>query len=165
MARRTYDPARDVTKAFLDRVATWIEYAGEVFVLLRYLEAAGAKDYAFCHTFSEFESIVQAAPPGTDIEVFRRRQLPIRGVVTETFIPDSLAAIPDGAEYMIVSLARRNESVLSVFGSMGDTHEDLTADLTSLRGSEVALGLCPDFSAPDSDDLTSASKGGVDGAR
>ena len=73
-----YDPARDVTPTFLNRVTDWIERAGEVLVILRYLRAAVRKDFALCRTRSAFEDLIDSVPRGTDIEVFRDRQLPIR---------------------------------------------------------------------------------------
>ena len=39
-----YNPARDVTAAFLERVAAWINEAGEALVIVRYLRAGGAKN-------------------------------------------------------------------------------------------------------------------------
>jgi hypothetical protein len=160
-----YDPEREVTAEFIARVADWIGASGEVLVILRYLRAAGSKDYAFCHTIQEFESLVDAAPIGTDIEAFRRPQLPIRGIVTESFIAEALGAIADGMEYMVVAQDRQSGSVLCSYGRFGDDHEDLRGDLENLEGRAVALGPCPDFNAPDGDDLISASKGGIDGPR
>jgi hypothetical protein len=68
----------NVSAAFLDRVADWIVQAGEVLVILRYLRAAGGKDFALCRSSAEFEGLVESVPTGTDIEVFRDPQLPIR---------------------------------------------------------------------------------------
>ena len=45
-----YDPERDVTPEFVERVAAWIARSGEVLVVLRYLRAAGSKDFALCRT-------------------------------------------------------------------------------------------------------------------
>src|SRR5262245_9734628 len=99
-----YSPEREVTPAFLARVAEWMEHSGEVLVVLRYLRAAGRKDFALCRTPEEFGEIVDRVPIGTDIEVFRDRQLPIRGRLDEELLAAALAAIPDGREYLVVSL-------------------------------------------------------------
>lgn len=160
-----HNPDRDVTPAFISGVEAWLASAGEVFVILRYLHAAGAKDYAFCRTVQEFRSLVNAAPRGADIEVFRQPQLSFRGIVTDAFIADALRLIPDGVEFMLVTLQREPCSVLSMYGTFGDHHQDLRESLESLVGQEVALGLCPDFCAADGPDLISASKGGIDGPR
>jgi hypothetical protein len=160
-----YRPERDVSPQFMSRVAAWIDVSGEALVVLQYIGGAGSRDYAFCRSFPEFEAIVNAASIGTNIAVCRRPQLPIRGVVTEPFIGEALKTIADGAEYMVVFLRRQANSVLSVDGRLGDTHEDLAEALEDFKGEEVALGLCPDFNAPDGDDLISPSKGGIDGPR
>jgi len=165
MSSDNRNPERDIRPVFTATVATWIAASGEVLVILRYLRAAGAKDYALCRTVFEFEMLVEGVPIGADIEVFRQPQLPIRGVVTDAFITDALAAIADGTEYMVVARQREPNSVLSAYGAMSDSHKDLLEDLESLRGQEVALGVCPDFNAPDNPDLISASKGGIDGPR
>lgn len=41
-----YDPDRDITPRFLGIVNGWFDTTPELFVVLRYLRAAGAKDYA-----------------------------------------------------------------------------------------------------------------------
>ena len=51
--------------------------SGEVFVLLRYLAAAGNKDYAFCQSAAELEVLVANVPIGMALWVFRQRQLAI----------------------------------------------------------------------------------------
>src|SRR5262245_37163060 len=97
----TLDPARDVSAHFIATVHGWLASSGEVLVVLRYLRAAGRKGYALCHSSADFEAIVAEAPPGTDIEVFRERQLPIRGLVTDQFIAEALTAVGTGEEHMV----------------------------------------------------------------
>jgi hypothetical protein len=160
-----YDPARDVTPQFLARVADWIRVSGEALVVLRYLRAAGAKDFALCRSMDEFKALVAEAPPGTDIEVFRDKQVPLRGVVTDTFADGAVQAIPEGGEYLIMSLATKPGTRLSIAFDMGVSHAELREGLAGLRGHEVALGPCPAFSAADHEGLVSASKGGIDGPR
>jgi len=133
--------------------------------MLRYLASAGNKGFAFCHTHQEFKRLVENAPLGTDIEVFRDLQLPIRGRVDESFVKIALGTISEGQEYMIVAQERQPDSSLSIHGGMGDSHVDLCEELKALHGREVALGPCPPFNEPDHDGLVSASKGGIDGPR
>lgn len=161
----TYHPERDVTPTFLARVAGWIEQSGEVLVILRYLGAAGAKDFALCRTRAEFEGVVESAPNGTDIEVFRDRQLPIRGVVDDSFIRSALDSLPDGEEYLLVTFETRPGGIISRFGDIGDRQAELRESLSELIGVEVALGHCPDFNVADHEGLVSAAKGGMDGPR
>jgi hypothetical protein len=160
-----YDPARDVTSIFLDRVAGWIQQSGEVLVVLRYLRAAGAKDFALCRTTADFELLVDSMPTGTDIEVFRDPQVPIRGIVDEAFIASALRAIPDGQEYLVVTLETRPGSTISSASEMGCSHRELHESLEELMGTAVALGVCPDYCVPDHEGLVSAAKGGIDGPR
>jgi hypothetical protein len=161
----SYDPERDVRPVFLETVRGWIAASGEVFVFLRYLAAAGAKDYAFCRTFPEFEALVATVPVGTDVEVFRDRQLPLRGTVTETFVSSALDAIPDGMEFLVISLETRAGSRISSGSAAGDSQEHLRETLSDFSGTAVALGVYPPFWEPDGDTLISAAKGGVDGPR
>jgi hypothetical protein len=160
-----YDPARDVTSAFLERVAGWIQRSGEVLVILRYLRAAGAKDFALCRTRDDFEALVEALPTGTDIEVFRDPQLPLRGVVDAAFISSALDAIPEGQEYLVVTMEVGPDSRMSRWGYIGFSHPELRESLEELRGAEVALGVCPAYCVPDHEGLVSTSKGGIDGPR
>jgi hypothetical protein len=160
-----YNPARDVTSAFLERVSEWIQRSGEVLVILRYLRAAGAKDFALCRTRGDFERLVESVPTGTDIEVFRDPQLPLRGTVDEALIASALIAIPYGEEYLLVTTEVRPGSNISRFGDIGCSHADLRESLEELMGADVALGACPAYCVPDHEGLISAAKGGIDGPR
>jgi len=160
-----YSREREVTPAFLERVAEWIERSGEVLVILRYLRAAGGKDFCLCRTAEEFRAISGQAPAGTDIEVFRDPQLPVRGIVTEEFVRAALAVVPDGAEYLLLTREQRAGTLFSRWADLGASHAELLEVLQEHDGVEVMVGICPDFSAPDHDGLVSASKGGIEGPR
>jgi hypothetical protein len=165
-----YKPERDVTPAFLETVGQWIEASpdSEVFVVLRYLRAAGAKDYSFIRSRADFSSLIASVPDGTDIVVFRNLQLPLRGHVTPQFITRAMAQVPDGEEYMFVRMVPQSHQPagdLRRFGEMGDSHVELARDWEDETGEEVAFGPCPRFIDADHDRMISASKGGIDGAR
>jgi len=155
----------DVTPAFVQRATDWIALSGEVLVVLRYLGRAGAKDFALCRTRLALDALIESAPVGTDIEVFRDPQLPLRGLVTEQFIANALTTIRDGEEYLVVSIESQPQSCISRFNDMGNSQDDLRETLRDIFGNEVAMGICPEFLAPDRDGLISASKGGIDGPR
>lgn len=161
----TYRPERDITPSFLQTVGRWIDESSEVFVVLRYLRAAGAKDYAFVKHRVEFASLVGHVPVGTDIIAFRDAQLPLRGKVTDEFITRARSLVGDGEEYLFVRMASDKPGDLRLFGEMGDSHATLAEDLREELGVEVAVGVCPRFIDPDNDRMISASKGGVDGPR
>jgi hypothetical protein len=104
-------------------------------------------------------------PACTDIEVLRDPQLPIRGVVDEAFIASALAGVVDGREYLLLSKETQPGSPISRVGEIGCSHAELREALEELRGTEVALGLCPAYCVPDHAGLVSAAKGGIDGPR
>jgi hypothetical protein len=165
MTSDTYNADRDIRPEFLETVRKWLASSGEVFVFLRYLRAAGNKGFAFCRSFVEFEELVKVAPKGTGIEVFRDRQLPYRGVVSDDFIADVLLALPDGTEFLIVSSEMIPGSILAREFDSGESHVELREALQDLVGCEVAVGLYPPFWEEDSGVLISAAKGGIDGPR
>jgi len=166
----TYNPERDVTPAFLETVGQWIEESAssDVFVVLRYLRAAGAKDYAFITSRADFAALIASVPDGTDIVVFRDPQLPLRGKVTPEFLARAMNHLSDGEEYMLVRMSPDSHlpaGDLRRFGEMGGSHAELTQVLEDEIDEEIALGICPRFIEADHDRMISASKGGIDGAR
>ncbi len=165
MTTDRYEPERDITPHFVETVKGWLTMSSELFIVLRYLRAAGAKDYLFIHNEAEFRQLIDVCPLGTDIIVFRDPQLPNRGTVTPEFIAEMQNRIPDGAEYLIVRMSPEELSGLRITGDLGDTHADLVEDLSDIQGELVAVGLCPPFMAPDHDGMISVSKGGTDGPR
>jgi hypothetical protein len=159
------DPERDITPLFVAKVADWLASSDELFVVLRYLRSAGAKDYAFIRDDAEFQQLVHACSDGTDIIVFRDSQLPIRGTATPELITDITNQIPDGEEYLAVCTSPQRQGDLRLSGSIGDSHSSLIEDLTDFVGRPVAVGLCPRFIDADNYAMISASKGGIDGPR
>jgi hypothetical protein len=161
----SYRPERDVSPKFLDTVSQWIEAAGEVFVMLRYLRAGGAKGYAFIHSPNEFQRLVEACSTGTDIIVFRDRQLPLRGQVDDDFIARARTLIPAGAAYMGVRLAPRTLDDPRLDGFFDDSMPELESELEASRGEALAFGPLPPFLDADNEAMISAAKGGIDGPR
>ncbi len=160
-----YNPERDISENFLAQVGDWIAASGEVLVILRYLRAAGQKDYFFCRSPAEVLKLVETLPVGTDTIVFRHPKLPLRGVSSPSLLEAARARIAEGEEYLIVLLDPPLPSAFRATGWTGDNHSDLTEDLTEVFGRRVAVGCLPDFTGSDNDAMISASKGGVDGPR
>jgi hypothetical protein len=160
-----YNPERDISSRYLKAVRQWIESAGEVFVVLRYLCAGGMKEYAIIRSYAEFLELIRLCPEGTDIVVFRDRQLPVRGVVDDEFIGECQRLFADGMEYLIVYLSCGAPGEAVHPGSMGESHVDLIKHLDDARGDSVAVGPCPRFVDADNEAMISASKGGIDGPR
>ncbi len=165
MTNDRYNPERDIAPHFLERVKGWLATSNQLFIVMRYLRAAGAKDYLFIHNQAEFQQRIDACPLGTDIIVFREPQLPIRGTVTSEFIAEIQSRIPDGAEYLIVRMSPEEPIGQRITGYLGDTHADLVEDLSDIQGKLVAVGPCPPFMDLDHEGMISASKGGIDGPR
>lgn len=165
MAANTYDPERDISEQYLEMVTSWIQESGEVLVIMRYLNAAGATDYAFARTTDDFRKLLDALPVGTDTIVFRDRQLPLRGAVNDDFIDSVKSLIRDGDEYLYVKGQTLTPGDIRSFGEMGDTHNCMEEDLREHIGDEVAIGHCPSFIDPDNEAMISASTGGIDGPR
>ena len=165
MSADRYHPERDIMPQFLATVFRSLEPAGELFVMLRYLRAAGAKDYAFIDKPDAFRRLIDLCPTGTDIIVFKDRQLPFRGRVDDDFIRDVQTQIADGTEYLCVCMSLETPGDPRLSGDLGDSHGDLLEDLADLQGEFVAIGACPPFTDADNDAMISASKGGIDGPR
>lgn len=160
-----YNPERDATPQYRATVRSWIDASQEVFVVMRYLRGGGAKDYALIKNEAEFEHLLELLPEGTDTIVFRKSQLPCRGLVTDQFIEDAKQTILDGAEYLFIRMDPETPGDPRLCGEMGGSHRELEDDLTEERGKRVALGNCPPFVGDDNEDMISASIGGIDGPR
>ena len=160
-----YTPEREIDSTFMSTVGSWIRATGEVLVLLRYLRAAGAKDFALCRSEAEFEQLVADAPEGTDVVAFREPQLPLRGTADDKFAQAVMRAVPNGTEWLLVSLARRSESPLCERSAFDNSHASLHEELGEIWGQEAAAGLCPNWVIADNDSLISRSKGGIVGPR
>lgn len=160
-----HDPRRDVTSNYLSTVDQWVASSGEVLVILRYLGMAGAKDYVFVRSSPAFRQVVESAPTGTDIIVFKEQQLPLRGCVDDELVGIALNLVPDGTEYLVVNLVPYIEGGQRLSGRMGDSHRNLLEDLVDSEGRLIAFGPLPPFIEADNEFMISASKGGIDGAR
>ncbi len=158
-----YNPARDITPAFLDQVADWIATDGEVFAVLRWV--GGHRDYALCRSRAEFERLTEIVCDGTEVIAMRGRHLSVRGPVTEELIARAREAVPDGADYLVISAATKPGSRVVARVAGGESHRELEEDLRDWMGVEVAVGVCPDFWVADHERLISRAKGGVEGPR
>ena len=159
-----FNPARNITPAFLDQVFRWIDQNGEVMVVLRYLHTAGCRDLAVCKRQTEFETLIQYVPAATDIVVFRDPPFYKRGVVDQEFIAGAMADFSDNQEYILIELETRSGAPTCVYEECNSSKE-LLASLMDLKGVDIAIGKRPAYWEPDSDTMISAAKDGIDGAR
>src|SRR5436309_543994 len=129
---------------FLSIVQAWIETAGEVLVLIRYHASAGAKEFEFFGVMSAFQGRLAALPPRTCITVFRDKQLPVRGAANPELASVALARIPDGEEWLAVTLRPTVLGKWSWFHhAAGETHAELREELDSHYGELTAIGPYP----------------------
>ena len=144
------------SQKFLGTLAEWLSSQGEILLMIRYSHAAGSKDFEFFTAFDALTQRLKELPPKTCIIAFREAQLPIRGIVAESFIAECLRSIPDGSEYLAVE---RNITICGKASwfrhRAGETHDELRADLADSIGQEVAVGLYPPW-LQDNADVISA---------
>jgi len=125
-------------------VEEWLSQGSEVSALIRYSRSAGSKDFEFFHSANAFWERVRKLPPLTSIIVFRKPQLPLRGVVDDEFVKAALASVPEGAEYLIAGLDQVSNGRYSFFRSLaGESHAELEDDLRGCLGERVAVGAYP----------------------
>src|SRR5215510_14359664 len=101
---------------FLGTLETWFLNQKEILVMTRYSHAAGSREFEFFSSFSDLSARLRQLPRLAYATAFKRRQLPLRGVVDDGFITKCLATIPDDSEYLVVETVRR------VYGSRSWFH-------------------------------------------
>jgi hypothetical protein len=141
----------------------WIAENGEILALIRYDRAAGSKDFEFFTSSPEFESSLDALSPRTSVIVFKERQLPLRGLVTDHFISAALELIPDGEESLLWEFDRTISGSVSWHSfRTGESHAELKEELTERYGRRIAVGLYPPW-LHDNDCVISAIMPDADG--
>jgi len=151
---------------FISTVQAWIESKKEVFALIRFHASAGAKSFEFFESMDAFKNRLDELQPRSCITVFRDRQLPSRGCVNEEFIQKASAAIPEGAEFLLVVLEKVTIGRASWFhDAAGVTHDELVEELRHdyCYGKQVAVGHYPPW-LDDSDSVISAVVPNEDGS-
>ena len=141
---------------FLATLEEWLRSSHEILVLIRYSHAAGSKAFEFFSTSEVLTQRLRGLPQRTCIIAFRQPQLPLRGMVDDTFIATCLSRISHGSEFLVVEMSRRAYGSASWFHhGAGESHAALREELESLRGNAVAVGLYPPW-IEDTQDVISA---------
>jgi hypothetical protein len=141
---------------FLRTVEDWFQSEPEVLTLVRYSRAAGSKSFEFFRAFDLFRERLRGLPPESSVIVFRKPQLPMRGMVDDRFIRECLSTIQAGVEFLVVETATRTAGGTSWFHhEAGETADELRDALQESRGKHVAVGEYPPW-LEDSSDVISA---------
>lgn len=141
-------------RAFLTTVQRWIEEQGDIFVVVRYAASGGARDYFVINDFVNYRALLSSLPARADVIVFRQRQLPIRGIASSQLLSVAVAVIPDGVEWIVVTLSERDHGrVLDLWD--GRSHQELTRLFNELRDTYIAAGEDPPWHTADSSNIQS----------
>ena len=133
---------------FLQTIEAWCSVQPEVLALVRFRCGAGSRDWRLFSSYSQLLEMIQTAPAGACITVFKSPNLPLRGVVDEALIDNCLAAIPDRIEYLMIETVQTVAGKCSWYhyGS-GQSHAELKDDLQGSVGRPVVVGYHPSMSA------------------
>jgi hypothetical protein len=121
---------------------TWLNETGELFVELYYPHSGGSGRFYLLTAPTNFIDLIEQARDGALFFLLKQKQFPLRGIVDDAFISQATTAVADGEEFLITDLATYPEHV-SFLGD-GQTHTQLIAELSDLRGRLVAIGHEPD---------------------
>jgi hypothetical protein len=138
---------------FLGTVSDWLQASGEVFVVIRYAYAAGAKDYLFIQSAQQLQALLATLPPRSDVIVFRHRQLPIRGIADNALLEQAITAIPEGTSWFLLYLGGEKPGDSSSAGD--NSHQALKTAIAEHQGRCVAIGPDPPFHEADSAEMQS----------
>lgn len=141
---------------FLATLEQWFQSTAEILILVRYSHSAGAKSFEFFSSFQSLSHRISELPPLTCITAFKSAQLPIRGMVDDSFASRCLKLIPEGSEYLLVETVQRTYGRQSWYcWSAGTTLAELREHLEESRGISVAVGHYPPWLV-DGDEVISA---------
>jgi hypothetical protein len=136
------NPVSTSDPIFLDTLKAWLQAEGEILLLSRFAYAAGNREFEFFCDFPSLEERLNQLPKSTSVIAFRQRQLPIRGIVDDSFIERCLKEIPESADYALTETVKRVYGKRSWFHHGGGrSHADLREDLEESRGTPVAVGV------------------------
>jgi hypothetical protein len=121
---------------------TWLDETSELFAELYYPHSGSSGWFYLLTSPADLHHLIEQVRDGAIFFLLEQKQFPLRGIVDDAFISQTLATIPDGQDYLITDLATYPEYV-SFFGD-GDTHKQLLADLHELWGIWVGIGREPD---------------------
>ncbi len=123
----------------------WFSASTELFVELDRPHSGASGDYYSLNSYLQFDDLLTKASPGAVCFVLRDKQLPLRGLVDDTFTQRALEWLEDGDYYIIVEPSSYPQAIR--FLGDGKTKFELEQELRELRGTDVWVG--QDFKFPD----------------
>ncbi len=132
---------------FSEIVKDWIQQDGEVYVMLWFIKAAGAKGHYWVNSFEQFQSILASTKVPCSVDVYRHPQFPLRGFVDNEFISYAVTAIDDGDDWFLLVLEKHGDWWKTLTEGQDNSHESLVEALTQHAwGKYVIIG--PDIHWP-----------------
>jgi len=142
-ATRTTLPST-TDKKFLKTLEDWLRGQSEIMILIRYSREAGNKSFEFFTSFAALRDRLARLKAGTNVIAFRKRQLPLRGLVDDEFIEKCMRLIPVGSEFLVLETDPRMATQQWMYHhKAGESHDGLQQVLEGLRGRLVAVGEYP----------------------
>jgi hypothetical protein len=133
---------------FVEQIERWIREASEVFVVIVDPNGYERIYYGIISDLEQLTTAVSGLPPKAEITVIKGKQLPLRGIVDETFLQRALSAIDDPEDFLLLSLEGDDFLEREVFH--GDHRWELEAIFDNFAGQMVAFGKLPQWFEPES---------------
>ncbi len=123
----------------------WFSASTELFVELDRPHSGTSGGFYILKNYLQYEDLITKASPGAVCFMLRDKQLPLRGLVDDTFINRALDWLEDGDYYIIIEPSSYPQTIR--FLGDGKTRLEFERELRELRGTEVWVG--QDFKFPD----------------
>ena len=121
-------------------LSDWLAETNELLVYIDLPHSGGRQELYFIKSLLELRAVLaQQTWPEIRVMIFRDRQYPIRGLVTDSFITTALESIPDGQHYVIIKLGEYPSSSCEWLDD-GNSHEQLKGQLDKLKDEMVGIG-------------------------
>ena len=176
-------------KNYLKTIESWIESEKEVFVVLLYAYAAGARDYIFIYDYEEFLALLDILPCLTWVIVFKEKQLCKRTFINEELINWAEKEFTEKKQFYCdnglcvlvlernvdFKLLKTNKRLLHVdelrdsfarfsIRVVSEDFNEFKEDIFQYWGKFVAVGTIPDHYVDDNDTMVSAKTPLPDGS-
>lgn len=123
-------------------VSDWLAKTGELYVDIYLPHSGGGSDEFFIRSMEQLKALIaKQTHPEIDITVFRLVQYPLRGIANEDLLEKALEEITDGVWFNIIYMDANSYPGQLSYGGSGDSHSELSQQITELFGTYVAVGV------------------------